>query len=251
MHVSHETIYKTLFIQTRGALKKELQQCLRSGRVVRRSRKSSLKGKRLGSIPDTISISERPSEAADRAIPGHWEGDLIQGSRNSYIVTLVERHSRFVMLAKFRDNKTITVISALIRQARELPAELYKTLTWDRGAEMTSHIRFTVATDIQVYFCDPQSPWQRGSNENTNRLLRQYFPKGTDLSVHSQQRLNSVARQLNERPKTMNRPQSVLTNVLHPSVELTARSGHCKHWDVLICGEQVRLNVSAHLARKR
>ncbi|ARA75349.1 IS30 family transposase [Pectobacterium brasiliense] len=201
MHVSHETIYKTLFIQTRGALKKELQQCLRSGRVVRRSRTSSLKGKGLGSIPDTISISERPPEVADRAIPGHWEGDLIQGSKNSYIVTLVERHSRFVMLAKVRDNKTITVISALIKQARELPAELYKTLTWDRGVEMTSHTRFTVATDIQVYFCDPQSPWQRGSNENTNRLLRQYFPKGTDLSVHSQQRLNSVARQLNERPR--------------------------------------------------
>jgi IS30 family transposase len=201
MHVSHETIYKTLFIQTRGALKKELQQCLRSGRVVRRSRTSSLKGKGLGSIPNTISISERPPEAADRAIPGHWEGDLIQGSKNSYIVTLVERHSRFVMLARIRDNKTITVISALIKQARELPAELYKTLTWDRGAEMTNHTRFTVATDIQVYFCDPQSPWQRGSNENTNRLLRQYFPKGTDLSVHSQERLNSVARQLNERPR--------------------------------------------------
>ncbi|MET3078483.1 IS30 family transposase, partial [Pantoea leporis] len=184
-----------------GALKKELQQCLRSGRVVRRSRTSSLKGKGLGSIPNTISISERPPEAADRAIPGHWEGDLIQGSKNSYIVTLVERHSRFVMLARIRDNKTITVISALIKQARELPAELYKTLTWDRGAEMTNHTRFTVATDIQVYFCDPQSPWQRGSNENTNRLLRQYFPKGTDLSVHSQERLNSVARQLNERPR--------------------------------------------------
>lgn len=201
MHVSHETIYKTIFIQTRGALKKELQQCLRSGRVVRRSRTSSLKGKGLGSIRDTISISERPPEAADRAIPGHWEGDLIQGSKNSYIVTLVERHSRFVMLARIRDNKTITVISALIKQARQLPAELYKTLTWDRGAEMTSHTWFTVATDIQVYFCDPQSPWQRGSNENTNRLLRQYFPKGTDLSVHSQQRLDSVARQLNERPR--------------------------------------------------
>ena len=201
MHVSHETIYKTLFIQTRGALKKELQQCLRSGRTVRKSRTTSLKGKGLGSIPGAIPISERPPEAADRAIPGHWEGDLIQGSKNSYIVTLVERHSRFVMLAKISDNKTSTVISALIRQAQSLPAELYKTLTWDRGAEMTNHIMFTVATDIQVYFCDPQSPWQRGSNENTNRLLREYFPKGTDLSVHSQQRLNSVARQLNERPR--------------------------------------------------
>jgi IS30 family transposase len=201
MQVSHETIYKTLFIQTRGALKKELQQCLRSGRVVRKSRTTSLKGKGLGSIPDAIPISERPSDVADRAIPGHWEGDLIQGSKNSYIVTMVERHSRFVMLAKISDNKTATVISALIKQARQLPVELYKTLTWDRGAEMTNHTLFTVATEIEVYFCDPQSPWQRGSNENTNRLLRQYFPKGTDLSVHSQQRLNSVARQLNERPR--------------------------------------------------
>lgn len=143
-----------------GGIKKELQQCLRSGRAVRRSRTSSLKGKGLGSISNAVQISERPPEAADRAIPGHWEGDLIQGSKNSCIVTLVERHSRFVMLAKIRDNKTITVISALIRQARGLPVELYKTLTWDRGAEMTSHTRFTVATDIQIYFCDPQSPWQ-------------------------------------------------------------------------------------------
>ncbi|CAG74505.1 transposase (partial), partial [Pectobacterium atrosepticum SCRI1043] len=150
---------------------------------------------------DRLPISKRLPDVADRAIPGHWEGDLIQGSKNSYIFTLVERHSRFVMLAKIRDNKTITVISALIKQARELSVELYKTLTWDRGAEMTSHNQFTVTTDIQVYFCDPQSPWQRGSNENTSRLLRQSFPKGTDLSVHSQQGLNSVARQLNERPR--------------------------------------------------
>lgn len=201
MHVSHETIYKTLFIQTRGALKKELQQCLRSRRTVRKSRTPSLKGKGLGSIPDAISIRERPSNVADRAIPGHREGDLIQGSKNSYIVMMVERHPRFVMLAKISDNKIATIISALIKQAQNLPAELYKTLTWDRGAEMTNHILFTVATDIQVCFCDLQSPWQRGSNENTNRLLREYFPKGTDLSVHSQQRLNSVARQLNERPR--------------------------------------------------
>lgn len=205
MQVSHETIYKTLFIQTRGALKKELQQCLRSKRAVRRSRTASLKGKGLGSIPEAISISERPACIEDRAIPGHWEGDLIQGSRNSYIVTLVERHSRFVMLVKVSNNKTSTVIPALIKQAKKLPAELYKTLTWDRGAEMTNHAEFTVATEIQVYFCDPKSPWQRGSNENTNRLLRQYFPKGTDLSVHSQQKLSSIARQLNERPrKTLN-----------------------------------------------
>ncbi|CRL60772.1 IS30 family transposase [Proteus penneri] len=201
MNVSHETIYKTLFIQTRGALKKELQQYLRSRRTVRKSRTTSLKGKGLGSIPNAVPISERPSTVADRAIPDHWEGDLIQGSKNSYIVTLVERHSRYVMLAKISDNKTATVIAALIKQAQQLPAELYKTLTWDRGVEMTNHAVFTVATDIQVYFCDPQSPWQRGSNENTNRLLRQYFPKGTDLSVHSQQRLDSIARQLNERPR--------------------------------------------------
>ncbi|MEQ5232743.1 IS30 family transposase [Providencia rettgeri] len=201
MNVSHETIYKTLFIQTRGALKKELQQYLRSRRTVRKSRTTSLKGKGLGSIPNAVPISERPSTVADRAIPGHWEGDLIQGSKNSYIVTLVERHSRYVMLAKISDNKTTTVIDALIKQAQQLPTELYKTLTWDRGVEMTNHAVFTVATDIQVYFCDPQSPWQRGSNENTNRLLRQYFPKGTDLSVHSQQRLNNIARQLNERPR--------------------------------------------------
>jgi IS30 family transposase len=206
MQVSHETIYKTLFIQTRGALKKELQQCLRSKRAVRRSRRASLKGKGLGSIPEAISISERPACIEDRAIiPGHWEGDLIQGSRNSYIVTLVERHSRFVMLVKVSNNKTSKVIPALIKQAKKLPAELYKTLTWDRGAEMTNHAEFTVATEIQVYFCDPKSPWQRGSNENTDRLLRQYFPKGTNLSVHSQQKLSSIARQLNERPrKTLN-----------------------------------------------
>ncbi|HGW5834437.1 TPA: IS30 family transposase [Proteus mirabilis] len=201
MNMSHETIYKALFIQTRGALKKELQQYFRSRRAVRKSRTTSLKGKGLGSIPNAVPISERPSTVADRAIPVHWEGDLIQGSKNSYIVTLVERHSRYVMLAKISDNKTATVIAALIKQAQQLPSELYKTLTWDRGVEMTNHAVFTVATDIQVYFCDPQSPWQRGSNENTNRLLRQYFPKGTDLSVHSQQRLNSIARQLNERPR--------------------------------------------------
>ncbi|OZB05174.1 MAG: IS30 family transposase [Idiomarina sp. 34-48-12] len=205
MHVSHETIYKTLFIQTRGALKKELQRCLRTKRAVRRSRTASTKGKGLGQIPEAVSISERPQCVEDRAIPGHWEGDLIQGSKNSFIATLVERHSRFVMLAKVSDNRTATVVSALIKQAGKLPKELYKTLTWDRGSEMTNHKAFTVATDIKVYFCDPKSPWQRGSNENTNRLLRQYFPKGTDLSVHSQQKLSSIARQLNERPrKTLN-----------------------------------------------
>ena len=201
LHVSHETIYKTLYVQTRGALKKELQQCLRSQRVMRRSKHATLKGKGLGKIVDAVHISERPPEVADRAVPGHWEGDLIAGSGNSYIATLVERHSRYVMLVKVGSNKTVAVIDALIKQSKKLPEELYKTLTWDRGCEMSNHKAFTLATDIQVYFCDPKSPWQRGSNENTNRLLRQYFPKGTDLNVHSQQKLSQVARQLNERPR--------------------------------------------------
>jgi IS30 family transposase len=203
--VSHETIYRSLFIQARGALKKELLQHLRSQRTMRRSRHKSLKGEGLGQITDTVSIRERPASAEDRAVPGHWEGDLLFGSKNSQIATLVERHSRYVMLAKVANKDSKTVIEALIKQARKLPRELYKSLTWDRGSEMAEHQRFTLATDIQVYFCDPRSPWQRGSNENTNRLLRQYFPKGMDLSGHSQAKLNAVARQLNERPrKTLN-----------------------------------------------
>ena len=203
--VSHETIYKTLYIQTRGALKKELIQCLRTNRVMRRARSATLKGKGLGKIVDAIPISARPASVEDRAIPGHWEGDLIEGSGKTFIATLVERHSRYVMLAKVSDNKTATVVGALIKQSKKLPKELYKSLTWDRGPEMTNHKAFTIATDIKVYFCDPKSPWQRGSNENTNRLLRQYFPKGSDLSIHSQSRLDQVARQLNERPrKTLN-----------------------------------------------
>ena len=201
LNVSHETIYKTLYIQTRGALKKELQKHLRTQRVVRRSRHATLKGKGKGGIVDAVSISERPAEVEDRAVPGHWEGDLIQGSGNSFIVTLVERQTRYVMLAKVPSNKTKPVIKALIKQAKKLPTELYKSLTWDRGCELSDHKKFTLDTKIQVYFCDPQSPWQRGSNENTNRLLRQYFPKGTDLNEHSQLRLNQVARQLNERPR--------------------------------------------------
>ncbi len=200
-HVSHETIYRTLFIQSRGALKKELLQHLRTKRVMRRSKHSSLKGQGLGKIPNAVSISERPASVEDRAVPGHWEGDLIAGSSNTFIATLVERQSRYVMLAKIDNKNTQTVISALIKQSKKLPDELYKSLTWDRGSELTDHQQFTLATDINVYFCDPQSPWQRGSNENTNRLLRQYFPKGTDLSVHSQAKLNAVARQLNERPR--------------------------------------------------
>ena len=199
--VSHETIYRTLFIQARGALKKELQQCLRSKRVMRRSKHASLKNKGLGKIVNAVSISKRPPSIEDRAIPGHWEGDLIQGTYNTFIVTLVERHSRYVMLAKVTNKNTATVIAALIKQSKKLPKELYKSLTWDRGSELSAHQDFTVATNIQVYFCDPSSPWQRGSNENTNRLLRQYFPKGTDLSIHTQSKLSAVARQLNERPR--------------------------------------------------
>ena len=200
-HVSHETIYRRLFVQARGVLKKELLQHLRSKRTIRRSRQASQQGDSRGQITDIVSISERPAAVEDRAVPGHWEGDLLSGSKNSYIATLVERHTRYVMLAKVANKDTQTVVSALIKQAKKLPNELYKSLTWDRGKELADHHRFTLATDIDVYFCDPQSPWQRGSNENTNGLLRQYFPKGTDLSVHSQVQLNKVARQLNERPR--------------------------------------------------
>ena len=201
LHVSHETIYRSLFIQARGVLKKELQQYLRTQRAIRRSKQHSIKNEGLGKITHAVSIRERPASVEDRALPGHWEGDLIAGSNNSHIATLVERHTRYVMLVKITGKDTETVISALIKHAHKLPSELYQSLTWDRGKEMADHPRFTLATDIAVYFCDPQSPWQRGSNENTNRLLRQYFPKGTDLSVHSQAKLNAVARQLNERPR--------------------------------------------------
>ena len=199
--VSHETIYRSLFIQARGALKKELLQHLRQKRVMRRSRHKHPRDAGQGQITDTVSIRERPASVEDRAVPGHWEGDLIFGTNNSQIATLVERHTRYVMLAKVSGKDTETVINALIKQAHKLPRELYKSLTWDRGKEMADHKRFSLATDIKVYFCDPQSPWQRGSNENTNGLLRQYFPKGTNLSVHSQAKLNAVARQLNERPR--------------------------------------------------
>jgi len=199
--VSHETIYRTLFIQSRGALKKELLEHLRRSRAMRRSRHHTQKTADHGRISDTISIRERPAAVEDRAVPGHWEGDLLCGSSNSQIATLVERSTRYVMLVKVDRKDTQTVVDALIRTARKLPSELYKSLTWDRGKEMADHRRFTLATDIQVYFCDPQSPWQRGSNENTNGLLRQYFPKGIDLSAFSQTKLNEVARRLNERPR--------------------------------------------------
>jgi len=199
--VSHETIYRSLFIQARGALKKELQQYLRSKRHIRRSRTSTLKDDGLGGIPGAVSIRERPAEVEDRAVPGHWEGDLIEGSNKTCVATLVERHSRYVMLAKIDKKDAETVINALIKQARKLPTELYKSLTWDRGTEITGHRRFTLETNIKVYICDPKSPWQRGSNENTNRLLREYLPKYTDLSVYSQKELNWIARELNERPR--------------------------------------------------
>ena len=200
-HVSHETIYRSLFVQARGVLKKELMKHLRTGRPIRRSRHATAKADSRGQIPDMVPIRERPASVEDRAVPGHWEGDLVAGSNNSYMATLVERHTRYVMLAKVPSRDTETVINALIKQANKLPRELYRSLTWDRGKELTDHKRFTLATDIKVYFCDPQSPWQRGSNENTNRLLRQYFPQRTDLSVHSQAHLNWVARELNERPR--------------------------------------------------
>ena len=199
--VSHETIYRSLFIQTRNVLKKELLSHLRATRSIRRSRHATMKRSGLGQIKDTISIRQRPAEVEERAVPGHWEGDLIAGSGNSFIATLVERHTRYVMLAKVGNKDSHSVVQALIKQAHKLPKELYRSLTWDRGSEMAEHKKFTLATDIDVYFCDPRSPWQRGTNENTNRLLRQYFPKGTDLSIHSQAKLSAVARQLNERPR--------------------------------------------------
>ena len=200
-HVSHETIYRSLFIQTRGALKKELLQYLRRTRGMRRSRHYTQKTDNHGQILGTVSISERPASAEDRAVPGHWEGDLVFGSNNSQIATLVERQTRYLMLVKVGAKDTETVVTALIKNARKLPQELYKSLTWDRGKEMADHKRFTLATDIQVYFCDPKSPWQRGSNENTNGLLRQYLPKGIDISSYSQAKLNAMARQLNQRPR--------------------------------------------------
>ena len=182
--VSHEIIYRSLFVQARGVLKKELLQYLRTKRTIRRSKHSTMKNSGLGQIKNMASIRERPASVEDRAVPGHWEGYLIAGSNNTYIATLVERHTRYVMLAKVKGKDTETVVTALIKQSKKLPSELYKSLTWDQGKELADHQRFSLATKIDVYFCDPHSPWQRGSNENTNGLLRQYYPKGTDLSVH-------------------------------------------------------------------
>jgi len=201
MRVSHETIYKSLFVQARGVLRKELIARLRTRRLMRRGKTSTTRGQPRGQIVDAVSIRERPSEVEDRAIPGHWEGDLLAGGKNSHIATLVERQSRFVVLVQVPGKDTASVVNALVRQVQHLPAGLMSSLTWDRGTELADHKRFTVATDVSVYFCDPQSPWQRGSNENTNGLLRQYFPKGADLSGYSQHDLNAVARQLNTRPR--------------------------------------------------
>jgi len=201
MYVSHETIYRSLFIQARGVLRTELQEHLRSRRVMRRSRKADTAGEGRGQIIDAVSIRERPASVEDRAVPGHWEGDLLTGAGNSHIATLVERRSRFTLLVKVAGKDTTSVVKALSRHVKELPAELRRSLTWDRGTELAKHRDFTVATDVKVYFCDPQSPWQRGTNENTNRLLRQYFPAGMSLSGLSQSELNKVARRLNERPR--------------------------------------------------
>lgn len=201
MRVSHETIYRSLYIQARGVLKKELLRHLRSRRRMRRSLHASTEGQPRGQIIDGVSIRDRPAAVDDRAIPGHWEGDLLAGSRNSHIATLVERRSRFTMLVKVPGKDTARVVTALSQHVRTLPAALRRSLTWDRGMELAQHKQFTLATKVQVYFCDPQSPWQRGTNENTNRLLRQYFPKGTDLSQHSQADLNRIALRLNQRPR--------------------------------------------------
>lgn len=201
LRVSHETIYRSLFIQARGVLKKELLGHLRSRRMMRRSKKSTTGGQSRGQIVDAVSIRERPAEIEDRAMPGHWEGDLLSGASNTHIATLVERQSRFTMLVKLAGKDTVSVVNALSQQVRRLPAELRHSMTWDRGMELANHKDFTIATDVKVYFCDPQSPWQRGTNENTNRLLRQYLPEGTDLSKFTQRQLNAIAQRLNQRPR--------------------------------------------------
>ncbi len=218
MQLSHETIYRSLFVQTRGVLKKELMAHLRTARQMRQAKGGTTKSRPLGQLVDAVSIRERPAEAEDRAVPGHWEGDLLSGANNTHMVTLVERHSRFAMLIKVPSKDTATVVGALSKHVRKLPAELRRSLTWDRGKEMADHKTFTVATHVQVYFCDPRSPWQRGSNENTNGLLRQYFPRGTDLSGYSQAHLNRIALRLNQRPrKTLGfeTPADRLRAVLH------------------------------------
>lgn len=201
LRISHETIYRTLFVQARGALKRELLAHLRSRRMMRRGRHASTKGQPRGQIKEAVSIRERPPDAEDRAVPGHWEGDLLAGSRNTHVATLVERSSRFVMLVRVGGKDTENVVAALSSQIQRLPTAMMETLTWDRGMEMAAHKKFTVATDIKVYFCDPKSPWQRGTSENTNRLLRQYLPTRSDLSVYAQHDLDDIAMKLNSRPR--------------------------------------------------
>jgi len=217
MRVSHETIYLTLFVQARGALKRELAAHLRRSRSLRRAGTAKRANSGQGQIVDAVSIRERPAEAEERAIPGHWEGDLLAGAHNSHVATLVERHSRFLLLVAVASKDTRTVTDALSREIRRLPQQLRSSLTWDRGMEMAEHARFTVATDVRVYFCDPQSPWQRGSNENTNGLLRQYLPKGTDLSTFTQPQLDAIAHKLNTRPRQtldFNTPAATLDEAL-------------------------------------
>ena len=217
MRISHEAIYRSLFIQTRGVLKKELTAQLRTRRQMRHAKSDKAKNGQ-GHILDMVSIRERPAEAEDRAVPGHWEGDLLTGASDTHIVTLVERHSRFTMLVKLPRKDTTTVVAALAKHIRKLPEQLRRSLTWDQGKEMSGHKRFTFATNVQVYFCDPRSPWQRGSNENTNGLLRQYFPRGTDFSRFSQAYLNGIALRLNQRPRktlAFETPANRLQLVLH------------------------------------
>ena len=226
--MSHETIYRSLFIQARGVLKKELIGHLRSKRLIRRSQHASKSGHAQGQIIEAISIRERPAEIEDRAIPGHWEGDLISGTKNSHIVTLVERHSRYTTLIKIPSKETTVVVAALSRHIRKLPVSLRRSLTWDRGHEMAQHKTFSVATDVKVYFCDPHSPWQRGTNENTNRLLRQYLPRKMDLSRYTQSELDKIALRLNQRPRKTLRSRPLPVNckqVLHRPVELARLSG--------------------------
>jgi IS30 family transposase len=200
MQISHEAIYRGLFVQTRGVLKKELTAHLRTRRRMRLPKRHNVQSGQ-GQILDMVSIRERPAEAEDRAVPGHWEGDLLTGANDTHIATLIERHSRFTMLVKLPRKDTTTVVAALAKHVRKLPEELRRSLTWDQGKEMHAHKRFTVATNVQVYFCDPRSPWQRGSNENTNGLVRQYLPRGTNFSRISQAYLNAIALRLNQRPR--------------------------------------------------
>jgi IS30 family transposase len=202
MHVSHETIYQSLFVQSRGALRKELHACLRTGRAMRRAKNYTKRGVGQGQLRDMVMISERPAEVADRAVPGHWEGDLIFGKKMTSIGTLVERHSRYVILLKLPHGHTAAAVrQAMTKRIRTLPAQLRRSITWDQGKEMAEHVQFTVDTGVQIYFCDPKSPWQRGSNENTNGLLRQYLPRSSDLSQCSQRELDAIARSLNTRPR--------------------------------------------------